>query len=157
MKKNPFTFSFVRNPVCAVFLLLITQACATYPTQEMSDARQAVRAAEAVGADTHLPTLYNDALALLSNAENKLSMPSPEYAEVRSTALAAKNSAVKARHLTVGIVEAQNTIKKFESTEHPLNEAKRALEKAFAAIEQNHFDDAIKYAKLAKNLAIQGR
>ncbi len=143
--------------MCAVFLLLITQACATYPTQEMSDARQAVRAAEAVGADTHLPTLYNDALTLLSDAERKLNTPSPEYSKVRSTALAAKNSAVKARHLTVDIVEAQNTIEKFESTDQPLDEAKRALEKAFAAIEQSRFDEAIRYAKLAKNLAIQGR
>jgi len=156
MTKTPTTFYFTAK-LAAVVLVIFLQACATYPTQEMSDARQAVRAAEAVGANKHLPTLYNNALALLSNAEGELKSASPQYSEVKTTALAAKDNAVKARHLTIDLIDAQNTIKKFESNEQILSEANQALKKAIIAIEQNNFDEAIKYAKLAKNLAIQGR
>lgn len=143
--------------VLIMCLLLSITACATYPTQELSDARQAVRAAEAINADKHLPEAYNKAALLLSKAEEKLNDSPPLYSEAKDNALAAKEAAINARLLTIALLEAQKTIHKMESDDNKLPEARQALEKASSAISQNNFKEAIKYAELAKNLALQGR
>ena len=151
-----FSSAYTSAALVACCILSIT-ACATYPTQELSDARQAVRAAEAIEANKHLPEIYNKAASLLTNAEEKLSTSPPHYSEARTAALAAKDNAIKARLLTVALLDANKTIKKLQSSDTPLTEAKQALEKAHYAIKIDSFDEAIKYAELAKNLALQGR
>ncbi|MGD8976095.1 MAG: DUF4398 domain-containing protein [Gammaproteobacteria bacterium] len=55
--------------LCAGLLLA---ACAGPPVQEMSDARQAIQAAEDAGADDSAPMVLQQARDYLSSAEQKL-------------------------------------------------------------------------------------
>ena len=143
--------------VLAMYTLASLVGCASYPTQELSDARQAIRAAEEVGANEHFPNLFNKASDLLTKAESELNGSSPKFTNAKSKALEAKQEAVKARHLTVAIQDAEKTIAKLENEDSKLSEAKQALAKAMKAIEQDKFEEAMKFSELAKNLAIQGR
>lgn len=149
--KSFSAFAFV---MCALALLA---GCASYPTQELSDARQAIRAAEEVGANKQFPEIFNKASDLLTKAESELNDASPKFSDAKSKAIAAKQEAVKARHLTVAIQDAEKTIAKLENENSKLSEAKQALAKAMKAIEQDNFEEAMKFSELAKNLAIQGR
>ncbi len=56
----------------AVAALLLLAACASAPVQEMSDARQAIQAAEEAGAAAYAPEALQDAKRLLTSAERKL-------------------------------------------------------------------------------------
>jgi len=56
----------------ALATLCLLAACASAPVQEMSDARQAITAAEEAGADTYAPEALHDAKRLLDSAEDKL-------------------------------------------------------------------------------------
>ena len=55
-------------------------ACAGPPVQEMSDARQAIEAAEDAGALEHAPMQLRFARDLISSAETKLSKSAPTTA-----------------------------------------------------------------------------
>jgi len=86
--------------------------CATAPTQEMSDARQAVQAARDAGAPMHTPEAMEDAESDLTQAENKLRKR--EYSGARDEALAAKQQAVKARNMALAIDQAKQEVTKAE-------------------------------------------
>lgn len=55
-----------------VLAALLLAACASAPVQEMSDARQAIHAAEEAGAAELAPEALSEARRLLSSAEQKL-------------------------------------------------------------------------------------
>lgn len=70
-------------------------ACATSPpVQEMSDARQAITAAEEAAAAERAPALLGEARRLLAEAERHLREES--YGQARMNAQRAKNRAVEA-------------------------------------------------------------
>lgn len=75
-----------------VFLLV---ACASAPVQEMSDARQAIQAAHAAGAERVAQETLLSARSLLEKAERELE--SGHYREARRNALGARAKAVLAR------------------------------------------------------------
>lgn len=81
------------------FILLALTACATAPVQEMSDARQAIYSAEAVGAVQRSPTALLAAQRLLREAQGRLEAGA--YAEARRYALDARDEAIKAREQTM--------------------------------------------------------
>jgi len=82
----------------AVLLLAATIAgCVGAPVQEMSNARQAVRAAERAGAASHAPDTLNEARRLLKNAEYNLRHG--DYRTARDDAEQARNKAVEARRV----------------------------------------------------------
>ena len=81
-----------RIPGFLLVLLLLLTACASVPVQEMSDARQAVRAAREAGAAQKAPEQYHAALSWLGMARKALA--TGDYA-------GARNSAEKARALAV--------------------------------------------------------
>ena len=87
--------ALVRN--LPLWLLLLT-ACAGAPVQEMSNARQAITAAEAAGASEHAPEVLSAARALLSSAERKLE--DGNYRGARLDAVDAKTHAAEALSLT---------------------------------------------------------
>lgn len=58
--------------VATVAAALMLAACASAPVQEMSDARQAIQAAEEAGAAELAPEALSEARRLLSSAEQKL-------------------------------------------------------------------------------------
>lgn len=76
-------------------LMLALAACATAPVQEMSDARQAIRSAEAVGAAQRSPESLTAAQQLLRNAQTYLETGA--YDDARRYALDARVQAIKAR------------------------------------------------------------
>lgn len=83
---------------CRVLLLtafLLLTACATAPVQEMSDARQALRSAEEVGAEQYSPEHYDAAQRALENAQMWLDRGA--YTNARFHALDARERAIKAR------------------------------------------------------------
>ncbi len=74
----------------------VLSACVTAPpVQEMSDARQAIQAAEAVGARTKAPKPYIEAQENIEQAESALQ--SGDYSKAREQALRAKSNALEAR------------------------------------------------------------
>lgn len=76
-------------------LCLLLAACASAPpVQEMSDARQAIMAAEQADADQYAPTTLTDARRYLAEAEQLLR--DEAYGPARINAVRAKNRAVRA-------------------------------------------------------------
>lgn len=75
-----------------VFMLV---ACASAPVQEMSDARQAIQAAHAAGAERAARETLYSARSLLEQAERELE--SGRFREARRNALGARAQAVLAR------------------------------------------------------------
>ena len=78
-------------------LAALAAGCVGAPVQEMSNARQAVRAAEHAGAATAAPDLMNEAKSLLKDAEANLRLR--EYRTARDEAEQARSKAVEARRV----------------------------------------------------------
>ncbi|MFP5344485.1 MAG: DUF4398 domain-containing protein [Gammaproteobacteria bacterium] len=86
-----------RKKLLPLFALLagLSAACASIPSQEMSDARQAVQAAQEADAGTLAPEQFSEAQKLLEEARGALSLGN--YSEARASALRAKEAAIRAR------------------------------------------------------------
>jgi len=89
----------VRTALLVLLLLMLT-ACATMPAQEMSDARQAIQAAEEVSAAEKAPAVFQEAKSLLEQAQ--LMIKEQNYYEARRLADAAKETALIARKIALG-------------------------------------------------------
>jgi Domain of unknown function (DUF4398) len=92
--------SRIHLPLLLAFALLfgvVAGGCAGAPVQEMSNARQAVRAAERAGAATAAPEVLGEARQLLKSAESHLRRG--EYRDARDQAELARTKAVEARNL----------------------------------------------------------
>ena len=76
-------------------LVVTLSACATIPAQEMSDARQAIQAAEDAGASARSPRALDHARSLLEQAQIELA--ERDYNAARRTAKASKEAAIQAR------------------------------------------------------------
>ena len=87
-------------PLLLAFALLsvaVVSGCAGAPVQEMSNARQAVRAAEHAGATAAAPEVMGEARQLLKSAESHLRRG--DYRTARDQAELARTKAVEARGL----------------------------------------------------------
>jgi hypothetical protein len=90
-------YMFFRVPLRAAVLsvaLLLLAACAGAPVQQMSDARQAISAAQAAGAADLAPAQLNDAQTTLKSAEAYLARQ--EFREAREAAERARRIAGEA-------------------------------------------------------------
>ena len=74
---------------------LLWGGCSVVPVQEMSDARQAIQAAQDAGAPQRSPSEFERAQQLLERAQKSLELG--EYKRARSDALSAKREALRAR------------------------------------------------------------
>ena len=83
-----------RMPAILAVAALALAACAGAPVQEMSNARQAIRAARDAGAERTAPQKLNEAEALLIRAEDSLERRA--YREARRSAIAARDKAAEA-------------------------------------------------------------
>jgi hypothetical protein len=81
-------------PGIIVVAMLALAACVGAPVQEMSNARQAIRAARDAGAEKTAPQKLNEAEALLNRAEDSLERRA--YREARRSAIAARDKAAEA-------------------------------------------------------------
>ena len=95
-KQMPQSSGIVRSLVPIVLLALVAiGGCVTSPpVQEMSDARQAIAAAEQADAAEHAPAELNEAQSFLAQAEQQLREEA--YGPARANAVRAKNRAVEA-------------------------------------------------------------
>jgi len=84
-------------PLMMAVLFTGLSACSSAPVQEMSDARQAVTAAEAAGAAQYAPDTLNQARELLLSAQEKLDRK--RFSDARRDAREAKKHALEALHL----------------------------------------------------------
>ena len=85
----------VRPAFIAVLLAgVVVTACASAPVQEMSDARQAIRAAQNAGASQKAPAQLQSAQTLMSSAE--ASLQKRMYRAAKRNAVAAREQAVEA-------------------------------------------------------------
>lgn len=91
------TKAMPKNCLPIVLFCVLIAACVAVPVQEMSDARQAIRSATAVGANTDNSAAMGDAEVLMSQAEKALE--SRHYRDARRMALEAKIKAISARTL----------------------------------------------------------
>jgi ElaB/YqjD/DUF883 family membrane-anchored ribosome-binding protein len=78
----------------AACILVLLSACSGAPVQEMSDARQAIRAAQAAGAAEKAPEVLAHAQALIDEAQRRLQRH--EYREAGNNAVRAREEAVRA-------------------------------------------------------------
>lgn len=78
-----------------IIVLLIHTGCSQFPVQELSDARQALEAAEDVGAPEYAQDDYITARHLLQEAEYEVD--AGEYRDAEDTAIRAKRFALRAR------------------------------------------------------------
>ncbi len=78
-----------------LFALCLLTACASAPVQEMSDARQALRSAEAAGAAQFSPSQFEAAKSSLDKASKWLDIG--VYSNARIHALTAREQAIEAR------------------------------------------------------------
>ena len=93
------TFLHIPRPL-ALWLLLgagLLAGCVGAPVQEMSNARQAVRAAEKAGATTAAPELMTEAKQLLKDARTHLNQR--DYRAARDDAEGARTKAIEARRV----------------------------------------------------------
>jgi Domain of unknown function (DUF4398) len=97
-------------PFLATVLLttLYVGACANAPSQEMSDARQAINSARSADAAAYAPHSMDNAERLLEQAEQSLKQG--HYDAARDDALEARQSAMKARDVAVAISEARAAV-----------------------------------------------
>jgi nucleoid-associated protein YgaU len=90
----PVSNCIIKNGIVLISISAITGCATAPPTQEMSDARQSVEAAESIGADKHAPVALDSAQQLLSKAQNDLKAGA--YKEAQKEALAAREAARQA-------------------------------------------------------------
>ena len=83
----------------AVMSLAALTACASLPIQEMSDARQAIRAARDAGAETYATQVLDAAERRLDSAADLLA--GGDYEGSREAAIDARREAVRARLLAL--------------------------------------------------------
>lgn len=99
----PFMRRYTPPLLLAALLAGVTLAgCAGAPLQEMSDARQALRAAERAGAEKHAPEPLAEARQLVEQA--RLNMQNREYKAAREDAEKAREKATEARRLAEAAV-----------------------------------------------------
>jgi hypothetical protein len=94
------SYGTIRALLIAALLACTGAGCAGAPVQEMSDARQAIRAARDAGAAQVAPTKLDEARTYLSSAEGHLERR--EFRAARRDAVAARRSAVEALEASGG-------------------------------------------------------
>jgi hypothetical protein len=94
--------NFPSRPAILAVLLTsaVLSACASAPVQEMSDARQAIRAAQNAGASQKAAPQLESAQTLMSSAEK--SLQKRLYRAAKRDAVAAREQAVEAMQRAAG-------------------------------------------------------
>lgn len=139
--------------VLSLIPLLVLTACAGLPTQEMSDARQAVRAAHDVGAAEHASENVKQAEALLDRAERELEQG--DFGDARDDATAARAAAIKAQDIAQVMSATKAVLQQATQREVLSSEAQSLYDRAVQAASDNRVYEAIRLANEARHLAEQ--
>ncbi len=128
-------------------IVVLLVGCGSAPTQEMSDARQAIAAAKAAGAGDYSPATMGSAEGLLAEAESLLEGWS--YDEARDKAVAAKKEAIAARNMAVAINNAKDALKRASALGFAWRDTGKMIKKAEAAAKKGDERAAVKIAGAA--------
>ena len=137
----------------ALLWLSLLAGCATVPTQEMSDARQALQAAREVEAAAHAPANFNEAEARMLRAEKKLS--DHDYRSARKNALTARREAISARNMALAISQAKQVFAQAEAEGVSSQVARDLLSRAEAAAQAGDEEAVVSAAGRAKARAME--
>lgn len=135
----------------AALLAILAAGCATAPTQEMSDARQAVQAAREADAPVHTPDAMDSAEHDLTQAEHQLQ--DREYKRAREDAIAAKQAAVKARNMALALAKAKQAVEEADEAGALTQVTRDWLAKAEAAAAAGDEDEVIRTTQQARQEA----
>jgi len=124
-----------------VCIINLSVGCIGMPTQEMSDARQAVEAARSANAELYVPKKLSTAEQNLSSAENSLELGLLD--EARNNAISAKNNALQARNIAVAIDHAETIWRAIAAMEYDKQETRALLEKAKIIAQQDRIEEAL--------------
>ncbi len=141
----------VRAIAMALGVVTLVSACSSLPTQEMSDARQAIESARQAGAGDSAPYPFDQALALIDEARE--SMVREEYKRARSDALAARSFALSARNIAIAIGDAERAINVGRDDGHNVGPAMLMVKQARAAARDGDEERAIELARKAARSA----
>ena len=133
--------------------ILFLMSCASAPTQEMSNARQALQAARDAGAVKNAPSQLKKAEALMLSAEQALNAGEDTFSTARGNARLAKGEAIKARKLALAIAAAKTAIAEAVAEGVLSDEAENALRNAVTEEKQGNDTKALEHAENAKKLA----
>ncbi len=132
---------------------MLLAGCASAPTQEMSDARQALSAAHAVGAAEHASENVQQAEQLLDKAARELEQG--DFGGAREDAEAARAEAIKAQNIAQ-VMSAAKRVLQNASQRGVLSAAAAALfDQARLAVDENRVYEAIRLANEARYQAEQ--
>jgi len=131
----------------------VLSGCATAPIQEMSDARQSLRAAQDAGAQKYASTKLRNAELALERAEQKLE--DRAFKEARINAVTAKTEAMDAQEIALAIGAAQDAVTKAVENGHASPQAEALLKQAEQAASQGDKQEALSLANEAKLKATQ--
>lgn len=121
------------------------------PTQAVSDAQQAIKAAKASGADKYVPKALQSAEMKLKEAEDK--MAAKKYRDAKKAAKAAKSQAVMVQNLGSTFRNAKVAVKNATAVNYLWRDTGKILKKAEAAANKGDSQKATKLAKQAQQQA----
>ena len=137
--------------IAILVVAVLSAACATAPTQEMSDARQSLQAAQDAGAEKFATENLRIAENYLKQAERELELR--YFARARHDAILARSEAQKARTVAVTIHEAVAALEALDDAGRNQPLARSTLQEAMEAAEHGKDKSAIRLALEAKRLA----
>lgn len=134
--------------------MVVAGGCASVPpTQEMSDARQALDAAREADAGRYSPRAMEGASHLLSQAEQKLEAGA--FKQAQQSALAAKQEATRARTMAAALSAARIALREAAADGVLSAEAQTLLQQAEVAASADDEKSAVRLAGEAKQRAEQ--
>lgn len=145
----PLPRSMIRR--LPLLLLPLVCACVSAPTQEMADARIALRSAEQAGAREYAGILLERARRALAMAEAQLE--SGLYGEAQANARRAAEAALTARQITEEIGLAKQEADALRQFDLEAREVTDALTEALSAGAEGQRDKAIRAAQRAAEAA----
>ncbi|MBL1260941.1 MAG: DUF4398 domain-containing protein [Thiotrichaceae bacterium] len=140
------------NYLCMFWMVLLA-GCASAPTQEMSDARQAVRAAHDVGAAEHARENVQQAEQLLNKATRELEQG--DFGDAREDAEAARVEAIKAQDIAQVMSATKRVLQEASQRDVLSADAAQFFEQAQMAADENRVHEAIRLANEARHQAEQ--
>jgi hypothetical protein len=146
--ESPMRLPHFRSSVTALVAAVVVAACANAPSQEMSDARQAINSARSADAAAYAPHSMDSAERLLDNAEQSLKLG--RYDAARDAALEARQAAMKAREVAVAISEALAAVQEAKARGADSTLVEGLINEAQAAGEQGDESRAWELATEAK-------
>ena len=140
-----------RLSLVTLIVITIMVGCAYVPTQEMSDARQAIKAAREVKAISYVPANLTVAEQSLTTAEHYLE--AGQFNQARLNAKLATEQAVNAYKMTVALTRAKTMGENLTKIGYATKTVNDLLKQATASAQQQEVDKTITLADEAYHQA----